>query len=150
MSEDNIENITKSESNFDATFKHRMQNLNTYFRLGNCLFGSVKLTKNLDLDKYKYTSYSTAFDSPSKFLFTDGNYGKNVIIFGADMSSWMHVDNKGKDILVLVEGPTQGLDDTTLTAEAEHPINFAQSGKYLCSVYTKMKASTNDILDIHV
>ena len=34
-----------------------------------------------------------------------------------------------KDILILGEGPTQGLDDTTLTAEAKHPINFTQSGK---------------------
>ena len=106
--------------------------MNTDFTLINCLFGFVKLTKNADPDKYKYAGYSIGFDSRSEFLFTDGNYGKNVIIFGADMSSWMHVDNKGKDILVLVEGPTQGLDDTTLTAEAEHPINFAQSGKYLC------------------
>ena len=55
--------------------------------------------------------------------------GENVIIFGADMSSSVHVDNKGKDILILGEGPTQGLDDTTLTAEAKYPINFTQSGK---------------------
>ena len=32
-------------------------------------------------------------------------------------------------ILILGEGPTQGLDDTTLTAEAKYPINFTQSGK---------------------
>ena len=54
---------------------------------------------------------------------------KNAIIFGADMSSSVHVDNKGKDILILGEGLTQGLDDTTLTAEAKYPINFTQSGK---------------------
>ena len=41
----------------------------------------------------------------------------------------MHVDNKEKDILILGEGPTQELDNTTLTAEAEYPINFTQSGK---------------------
>ena len=41
----------------------------------------------------------------------------------------MHVDNKEKDILILGEGPTQGLYDTTLTAEAKFPINFTQSGK---------------------
>ena len=29
------------------------------------------------------------------------------------MSSSVHVDNKVKDILILREGPTQGLDDTT-------------------------------------
>ena len=45
------------------------------------------------------------------------------------MSSSVHVDNKGKNILILVEGPTQELDDTTLTAEAKSPINFTQSGK---------------------
>ena len=33
------------------------------------------------------------------------------------MSSSVHVDNKKKDILNLREGPTPGLDDTTLTAE---------------------------------
>ena len=33
--------------------------------------------------------------------------GKNVIIFGADMGSSVHTDNKNKDILILGEGPTQ-------------------------------------------
>ena len=47
------------------------------------------------------------------------------------MSSSVHVDNKGKDILILGEGPTQGLDDTTLTAEAKYPINSTQPGKRL-------------------
>ena len=55
--------------------------------------------------------------------------GISVIIFGADMSSSVHIDNKNKDILILGEEPTQGLDDTTLTAEAKYPINFTQSGK---------------------
>ena len=63
------------------------------------------------------------------FLFTDGSYGKNVIIFGADMSSSVHVDNKEKNILILSKGPTQELDSATFTAEAKYPINFAQSRK---------------------
>ena len=45
------------------------------------------------------------------------------------MSSSVHVDNKGKGILVLGEGPTKALDDTALPAEAKYPINFTQSGK---------------------
>ena len=45
------------------------------------------------------------------------------------MSSSEHVDNKGKDILILDEGPAQGLYDTILTAEAKYSINFTQSGK---------------------
>ena len=52
--------------------------------------------------------------------------GKNVIVFGADMRSSVHIDNKNKDILILGEGPTQISDDTTLTAEAKYPINFMQ------------------------
>ena len=34
------------------------QDLNTEFTLKSCLFGAVKLTKNADTDKYKYSSYS--------------------------------------------------------------------------------------------
>ena len=89
------------------------KDLDTDFTLGNCLFGSVKLTKNADLDKYKYSGYNIGFDCRSEFVFTDGIYGKNAIIFGADMSSSVHVDNKGKDILILGEGQTEELDDTT-------------------------------------
>ena len=45
------------------------------------------------------------------------------------MSSSVHSDNKGKDILILGEGPTQELDDTTLTAKVKYPISFTQLGK---------------------
>ena len=44
----------------------------------------------------------------------------------------MHIDNKNKDILILGEGPIQGLDDTTLTAEAKYSINFSTSNKKFC------------------
>ena len=36
---------------------------------------------------------------------------------------------KKSGILALGEGPTQGLDDTSLTAEAKYPINFTDSEK---------------------
>ena len=107
------------------------KDLDTDFTLANWLFGSVKLTKNADPDKYKYSGYGMGFDSRSEFLLPDGNYGKYVVIFGADMSSSVHVDNKEKDILVLGKGPTQGLDGTTLTAEAKYPINLTKSMKDL-------------------
>ena len=64
--------------------------------MGNCLFGSVKLTKNDNPDKYKYSGYGIGFDSREEFSLSDGSYGKNVIVFGADMSSSVHVDNEGK------------------------------------------------------
>ena len=167
MSEENIENIGKSDSTFAPTFvdhhilpgksfnghfviennisipknvidlyicykiNPQLRNLNTDFTLNNWLFGSAKLTKNADLDKYKYGCYGIVFDSRSEFLFTDESFRKNVIIFGADMNSSVYIDNKNKDILDLVEAPTQELDDTTLTAEAKNSISFTQSGKRL-------------------
>ena len=51
-------------------------------------------------------------------------------MFGTDMSPFVHVDdNKDQDIWVLGEGPTQGLYDPSLTAEAIYPINFTQLNK---------------------
>ena len=54
---------------------------------------------------------------------------KKVIIFEADMSLSVHIDNKNKDILILGKGLTQILDDTTLTVEVKYPINFTQPTK---------------------
>ena len=65
---------------------------------------------------------------------------KNVIIFGADMSSSVHIDNKNKDILILDEEQTQGLYDTILTIEAKYPINFTQPRKrFVLSINLKWK-----------
>ena len=88
------------------------------------MFGSVKLTKNANPDKYKHSGYSIGFDLRSEFLLPEGSRGRSVIIFRADMSSSVHVDNKEKAILIPVEGPTYGLNDATLTVEAKYPINF--------------------------
>ena len=76
----------------------------------NCLFEAVTLTKNADIEKYKYSGYGIGFDRRSSFSFPSGGFGQNVLIFGADMSSSIHIDNKKKDILVLGRGPTQGLE----------------------------------------
>ena len=65
------------------------------------LFGAVTLTKNAHIEKYKYSGYGIGFDRRSSFSFTGGGFGQNVLIFGADMSTSIHIDNKGKDILVL-------------------------------------------------
>ena len=72
---------------------------NTDFTLGSCFFGYVKLNKNADLEKYKYSSYAMQFVSSLEFSFTNGRIGKNVIILWADMSSSVNIDNKNKDIL---------------------------------------------------
>ena len=38
------------------------------------------------------------FDRTSSFSFPGGGFGQNVLIFGADMTSSAHIDNKKKDI----------------------------------------------------
>ena len=79
------------------------RDLNTDLTLNNCLFGSVKLTKNADPDKHKYNGYGIGFDSRLEFLLSDGSVGKNVINFGAHMSSSVHFDNKIKISQFLVK-----------------------------------------------
>ena len=48
------------------------------------------------------------------------------------MSSSPHIDNKGKDILVLEKGTTQGLREDSLTAEKMYSINFTVTQKKFC------------------
>ena len=48
------------------------------------------------------------------------------------MSSSVHIDNKKKDIIVLGIGSTQRLDNNTLTAEAQHSINFSRTNRKFC------------------
>ena len=54
------------------------RDLNTEFTLKNCLFGAVKLSKNADTDKYKYSSYGRGFNLQSAFSLLDGSIGKNA------------------------------------------------------------------------
>ena len=44
--------------------------------LKNCLFGVVTLTKNADIDKYRYSGYRIAFDRKGSFSFPGGGYGQ--------------------------------------------------------------------------
>ena len=99
-------------------------NISSYPAPENCLFGAIRLTKHVDVDLYKYSGYGIRFDR--KRFFSVGNeVGRNVITFGADMSSSPHIDNNKKDILILSKGPTQRLEHT-LTAEKLYSINFTK------------------------
>ena len=72
--------------------------------LVNCLFGAVNITKNADIDKYTYSGYWIGFDGRGLYLLTDGRFGWNLVTFGVDMNSSPHIDNNGKDILILGKG----------------------------------------------
>ena len=102
-----------------------LRNLNTDFTLKVCLFGSVKLTENADPDKYK----NLAATAQDLILVQNFHLQMDAWKNGADMSSSWHIDNKNKDILILSDGSTQGLNDTTLTSEGKHRINFTRSNK---------------------
>ena len=95
----------------------------TYSTLVNCLFGEVSITKNADIDKNKYSGYGIGFDRGGIYSVGNG-FGRNVIIFGIDLSSSVHVDNKEKDILIFGKDPTQGLGEHSLTAEKMYLVNF--------------------------
>ena len=94
------------------------------------MFGAVKLTKHVDVDQYKYSGYGIGFDR--KGSYSIGNeVSRNVIIFGVDMSSPPHIDNKKKDILILGKGPNQGLEHT-LAAEKLYSVKFTKENTKLC------------------
>ena len=71
-------------------------NISDYPTLENWLFGAVSLTKNADIDKYKYSGYGIGFDRHGFFSHPTGETGKNVIVFGVDLSSSAKIDNRKK------------------------------------------------------
>ena len=93
------------------------------------MFAAIKLIKNADINKCKYSGYGIAFDEKGAFSQPGGGFANNAIIFGVDMSSSVHSNNKKKSILIFGEGLAQRLDDTTLTAEKMYSISFTLTKK---------------------
>ena len=106
-------------------------NISDYPTLENCLFGEVTLTKNADINRYKYSGYGIGFDIHGSFWCPNNGLGRNVIIFVVDMSSSTKIDNRKKDILILGKGPVQGWEHT-LSAEKMYSINIAEHNKKFC------------------
>ena len=86
--------------------------------------GAVSLTKNTNINRYKYSRYRTRFDRY-------GVTGRNEIIFGVDMSSSTKIDYSKDGILILGRGSTQGLEHT-LSAEKMYSINFTVTKNKFC------------------
>ena len=102
-----------------------------YPTLQNALFGAVKLTKNADINKYRYCGYGTEFDGKGCFSFPSGGLGCNVIGFGVDMSPSTKIDNRKKDILIFDKGSTQGLEHL-VSGEEIYSMNFTELDKKFC------------------
>ena len=107
--------------------------VSSYPTLENCLFGAVKLTKNADIEKYGYFDYGIGFDRHGSFSSPCIGLGRNVIIFGVDMSSSTEIDSRKKYILSLGKGPTQGLEHTP-SAGTLYSVNFAKKPKKFCLI----------------
>ena len=67
-----------------------------------------------------------------EFSIGSNGFGRNVIIFGADMNSSVHANNKAKNTLVLGKDFVQGLDNTTIYAAKMYSISFTENIKKLC------------------
>ena len=107
-------------------------NISSYPKLENCLFGAVILTKNADIDQYKYSGHGIGFDRKGEFSFGSREFGRNCIIFGANMSGSVHANNKKNNILVLGKDFVQGINGTTIYAEKMYSIIFTKNNKKLC------------------
>ena len=103
----------------EITYTHgAIVNINIVFEISTNFDIGIYPTL-VDIDEYKSFGYGIGFDRKGTFLVGNG-FGRNCIIFGVDVSSSVHVDNIEKDILILGEGSTRGLDGTTLTAEKKN------------------------------
>ena len=104
-------------------------NLSPEFTIGNCLFGTVKLAKNADVDKYGYSGSCIGFDACSSFLLSNKKeMTEKMLLFLMYMTVHLSMLITKKK-LILGKSPTNGLDYSITTAETEYSINFAGQGK---------------------
>ena len=116
----------------------------TSFTIQDSLFGAMQITKNAtDNSKNNYKEYGICFDQGSQFGHamsesgrTHITNGRNVLIFGADMSFSIHRTNRANHIYVMSDGLTQGIDDTTLYVEKKYFRNFTEPNvKFVLSLH---------------
>ena len=116
----------------------------TSFTIQNALFGAMQITKNAtDSDKNNYKGHGICFDERSQFGHTiteNGvtytSNGRNVLIFGADMSFSAHATNKANHIYLMGDGLTQGVNDTTIYSEKKSFRNFTElNAKFVLSLH---------------
>ena len=97
----------------------------TSFAIQNTLFEAMQITKNAtDNSKNNYKGHGICFDERSQFghiITEDGRAhttnGRNVLIFGVDMSFSAQATIRANHIYLMGDGLTQGINDTTLYVE---------------------------------
>ena len=107
-------------------------NISNYLTLENCLFGAVSFTQNPDIDQCKYSGYGIGFNRKGEFSFGSRRFGRNVIVFGVDLTNSSHDNNGKNNILVLGKDFVQEINGTTIYAEKLYSINFTENNKKFC------------------
>ena len=127
MEQDNITHNHGNEVNIYIVYEiSRNFNISVYLTPEICLFGAVSLTKNADIDKWKYSGYGIGFDWYVFYSHPSGGTGKNEVIFAVDMIRLQRLIT-GKNIF-WGKGPTQELEHT-LSAEKMYSITFTEHNK---------------------
>ena len=106
--------------NIYIIYKLSPKSINTTNALKNCLFHVVDADRpnnTKDLQKYTYSGYGICFDHTGVFTHSEGNFARNAIIFGADMSGSVQASNKTQNILVLGRAFIQKINNTTIYAK---------------------------------
>ena len=116
----------------------------TSFTIQDALFGAIQITKNAtDNSKNNYKGYGMCFEQGSQFGHTmsEGDRthitnGRNVIIFGADMSFSVHATNRANHIYLMGDRLTLGINDTAIYVEKKYFRNFTEpSVKFVLSLH---------------
>ena len=116
----------------------------TSFTIQYALFVAMQITKNAtDNSKNNYKGYGICFNEGSQFshTMTEGGRthitnGRNVLIFGLDMSFSIHRTNRANHIYLMGDGLTQGINDTAIYVEKKYFRNFTESNvKFVLSLH---------------
>ena len=88
------------------------------------MFGTVKLARNTIKSKSTNNSWEIAFDGESSWSF-GYEFAKNVVIFSIDNSSSSHTNNQKSNFVLLGEGSTDVINDSTGVVEKNLVLKFA-------------------------
>ena len=134
LKQDKIANTHRKIVNIYIVYEisNSSNNNNNYRTLKNCSF--VSLTKNVYMDKCKFSEYGIRFDGHGSYSHPSGWTGRNLIILEVDMNSSTKIDNKKKDILILGMDPTQGLEHA-LSTEKMYSFNFTENKNFYFSLH---------------
>ena len=94
-------------------FNTKPHNPANSFSLKDCLFGTVKLTKNADKSKFTYNGRGIAFDGKGSWSFSNG-FARNVTTFVVDNTSSSHTDIQKSNFLIVSEGINIGTAEKNL------------------------------------